>query len=700
MSVKENDENIVGDESFGDITYKVFFNSAKFPMMLVDEDTIILLCNPAFENLTGFSIEEVQGNISWIKFVPDSEELDKMKEYHRMRRVDPSSVPEGYECHFVNKSGEKKDVALNITMIPRTKKSFVFIQDITDKKKSEAWHRAVFENTGLPSIIIAPDTTIVRANTEWALLSGYSIEECEGRRSWTDFVYKEDLSKMRNYHNARRSNSGDAPRKYEFRFVRRNGEIRYIINSVTMIPGYLNSIASLMDITELKDAEQERKKLEEQLHQTRKLESIGQLAGGVAHDFNNMLAAILGYSQLIELKIEAMNREYKINTEELYNQSQEMFKLIVKPENNSIESDVLSLCFSFIQECIKMIKNESVKFQNLNNMIKEIIKAADHAGGLTRQLLAFARKQTLEVKTLSLNRIIKDFEKMLRRTIRENVEIHISLSENLNFIKADAGQIEQIILNLALNAQDAMPGGGILAVKTYNVVLDEEYAKKVDGVSAGDYVVLEVSDTGTGIEPEIQIRIFEPFFTTKDSGRGTGLGLATVYGIVKQHGGNILLVSEPGKGASFHIYFPTEHERPDNELFDNTLFKDYGAETILVVEDQKQVREMTTLMLEEKGYNVIIAEDGSKAIEAASVFNGKIDLLISDVIMPGLNGKELYMELLKLRPELKALFLSGYPGEIISVHGVLQEGYNFLQKPVSVEILSKKIREIIEKETE
>jgi len=251
---------------------------------------------------------------------------------------------------------------------------------------------------------------------------------------------------------------------------------------------------------------------------------------------------------------------------------------------------------------------------------------------------------------------------------------------------------------MAFNAQDAMPGGGTLVIKTDNVVLDDEYARTHEGIEAGDYVMLEMADTGCGMDAVTQERIFEPFYTTKDPGRGTGLGLATVYGIVRQHGGSISLDSEPGKGTKFNIYFPRAEKTDETEFLNESKIKDRGIETILVVEDQKQVREMTTLMLKEKGYNVIVADDGRKAIAAASAFNGTIDLLLSDVIMPGLNGKELYTELLNYRPKLKVLFISGYPGEIISFHGILTEGYNFLQKPVSADVLSRKIREILEKE--
>ena len=256
--------------------------------------------------------------------------------------------------------------------------------------------------------------------------------------------------------------------------------------------------------------------------------------------------------------------------------------------------------------------------------------------------------------------------------------------------------MEQIILNLALNAQDAMPDGGTLFIKTVNCVLDRAYAETHEGVVPGKYIRLEISDTGTGMDSETQSRVFEPFFTTKEPGKGTGLGLATVYGIVRQHLGHIWLYSEPGKGTTFNIYFPQAARQPDKKPGKEKKNATTGAETILVVEDQDQVRKMICLMLKQQGYFIIEAENGQKGIETALSHNGKIDLLITDVVMPGLNGKELFNELSKSMPDLKVLFISGYPREIISYHGILEEGLNFLQKPVPLDLLTRKIREIIE----
>jgi len=677
--------------------YRDFFEYSRIPMILVEENTIISLCNRAFEALSGYSIEEVQGKLSWVTMVSDVAFLEKMKNYHYKRRIDPFSVPAEYEFLMTTRSGDQKDISLSITMLPGTKRSIAFLLDITEKKKNETWYKAVFENTGLPSIIINSETTIINANTEWALLSGYSIEENEGRRRWTDFVHHEDLERMRNYHRMRRLDEYGAPRKYEFRFVRRNGEIRHMINSVTMIQGSSYSIASLMDITELKEAEMERKKLEDQLQQSRKLESIGHLAGGIAHDFNNMLAAIMGYSQIIQLRLKKCHDFFLKKNTDLKKMLDEYFIQNKEYKNSGPGTDtVLSNLLDLLLDCIKTFEVEIGNVARAGEMAEEILKASQRAGELTRKLLAFARKQTLELKPLNLNNILTDFEKMLLRTIRENVSIEINLSEDLGNVEADAGQIEQIVLNLSLNAQDAMPDGGKLIIRTENRFLDENYTRSHDSVVPGYYSMLEISDTGAGMDSNTKSRIFEPFFTTKEQGRGTGLGLATVYGIIKQHRGSIWVYSEPGKGTTFRIYLPQTDRKPD-------ITDDYtgdhgvsGDETILIVEDQEQVRNMTSIMLKQQGYRVLEAENGHKALEIAGSFDGKIHLLLSDVVMPGMNGRELYNELLKIRQDMKSLFISGYPREILSHHGILDEGFNFMSKPVLMAEFTGKIRKILD----
>ncbi len=675
--------------------YRDFFESARFPMLLIDEDRTILLCNKAFENLSGYSRYELEGKRKWDIIVALNDELERMINFHIKRRIDPTLAPGEYEFKLKDASGNVKDIALNINMLPGTKMSLAFLQDITEKKQTETWYKAVFENTGLPSIIIAPDTTIVKANTEWALLSGYSIEENEGKLSWTQFVDKEDLEKMKTYHRARRDDASAAPRKYEFKFIRRNGEVRNIINSVTMIPDSPYSIASLMDITDLREAEAERKKLEDQLQQARKLESIGQLAGGVAHDFNNMLAAILGYSQMVQIKLKNLAASLANKKGEIAQTLDNLWKdgESSTGRRESFFGNVISSMMDFLDKIDLEIEN----LKSSDEMIDEVIKASKRAGELTKQLLAFARKQTLELKPININSVIENFEKMLRRTIRENIQIELHLSEGIETIEADTGQIEQVILNLALNGQDAMPDGGKLIIRTENKMLDSSYANSHEGVFPGRYVMLEISDTGVGMDKDIQSKIFEPFFTTKEKGMGTGLGLATVYGIVKQHAGSIWLYSEKGKGTSFHIYFPISAKKVNSGeclLYD---INNYGTETILVVEDQEQVRKMTSVMLRQKGYKVFDAATGDEALKIASSCREKIDLVITDVVMPGMNGKELYNEIAKIIPDVDVLFVSGYPMEIISHHGILEEGLNFLSKPVTIDDFTKKIRDILDK---
>ena len=656
-------------------TYQDMMEYAKLPIMFVAEDKTILLCNRAFEKLTGFTKEQIQGKMTWPQLVKDPDDLRRMEEYHRLRRLGVEDVPEEYEFRLYNRDGEPRHIAVGVSLLPGTKQSLVILQDITEKRKTETWYRAIFDNTGLPSIIIGADTTIIRANTEWANLSGYSVEENEGKRSWTSFVHPQDLERMRSYHQVRRLDADRAPRKYEFRFIRRSGEIRCMINSVTMIPGSSYSIASLLDITEFREAEEKRRKLEEQLQQARKLESIGHLAGGVAHDFNNMLAAILGYSQLVQLKLGALVKSFTL-------QKSETGHKLAEPD-------------SFAPASSHWIDEQMALSGKIVKMVDDIIKASLQAKDITRQLLAFARKQTLEVKVLYLNDIVEDFLKILRRTIREDIEIELKLNPEKNPIEADAGQLRQVILNLVLNAQDAMPQGGKILITTENRTLDAAAAMTHEGVTLGPCVMMVVSDTGVGMEKEIQGKIFEPFFTTKKIGKGTGLGLATVYGIVKQHRGNIWFYSEPGLGTTFQVYFPQVTREAAAQPDPGFEAGSAHNEMVLVVEDQEEVRNMTSQLLTYLGYRVMQAENAQEALRICGGCEEKIHVMVSDVVMPGMNGRELYQELRKTRPELKVLFVSGYPQEIITDHGILEEGFNFLAKPILMDELARKLRQVL-----
>jgi len=390
-------------------------------------------------------------------------------------------------------------------------------------------------------------------------------------------------------------------------------------------------------------SEEEKVVLQEQLRQSQKMEAVGQLAGGIAHDFNNLLTIIKGYSQLSLLDLK---------------------------ENDPLWGN-----------------------------IQEIQKATHRATDLTRQLLAFSRRQILDLKVLDLNTLLKDLDKMLRRIIGEDIELTNLLTENLGRVKIDPGQFEQMILNLAVNARDAMPSGGKLTIETANVELDEEYARTHISVTPGPYVRLSVSDTGVGIPMEVKEKVFEPFFTTKEKGKGTGLGLSTVYGIVKQSGGNIWVYSEPGYGTTFKIYLPRVEEDLDTlHGRDETDSLPRGSETVLLVEDEPSVRDLAHRLLNQQGYKVLEAANGKEALRVVLEHIGeKIHLLLTDVVMPRMGGKELADQLKILRPDIKVLYASGYTDNAIVHHGVLERGTNFLQKPFSPKALSQKVREVLDR---
>jgi CheY-like chemotaxis protein len=303
----------------------------------------------------------------------------------------------------------------------------------------------------------------------------------------------------------------------------------------------------------------------------------------------------------------------------------------------------------------------------------------------------------MEIKVIDLNQVIKRIEKILRRIIGEDIELKIFLTEGLGRIKADPAQLEQVIINLAVNARDAMPEGGKLTIETSNVKLDEDYAKKHMGVKPGPYVMMSISDTGTGMSPEIKEKIFEPFFTTKEMGRGTGLGLSTSYGIIKQSDGNIWVYSEPGKGTTFKIYLPRVDE-PIDKLKEEPVFESLkGSETILVVEDDEVVRNLATRILKKQGYKVLEAPNGGSALIMCEDFKETINLIITDVVMPGMSGRNLVDRLREIHPEMKVLFMSGYTDNVIVHHGILEKEIDFIQKPFTIENLSKKVREILER---
>jgi two-component system cell cycle sensor histidine kinase/response regulator CckA len=382
----------------------------------------------------------------------------------------------------------------------------------------------------------------------------------------------------------------------------------------------------------------ERRALEEQFRQAQKMEAVGRLAGGVAHDFNNLLMVISGYAEVILATLSEVHP--------------------------------------------------------LTEKAKAIQQAADRATTLTRQLLAFSRKQLLELKVVDVNAIVSDMERLLRPLIGENVELLARLTPEAGYTRADAGQLEQVLMNLVVNAKDAMPDGGRLTIQTQHVVFDQSHRRGQTFIRPGNYVLLSVSDTGMGMDRETQSRIFEPFFTTKEKGKGTGLGLSTVYGIVKQSGGYVTVQSEKGRGSTFHIYLPQVEGSAEQQTVPVARAAAGGTETILLVEDEDSVRQLVRDTLESKGYKVVEAENGENGLQAATQHEGKIDLVITDVVMPGMGGREMVEQLVKTRPQAKFLYLSGYTEEAILNGGVLN-GTAFLQKPFTLQSLTRKVREML-----
>ncbi|SHE69627.1 PAS domain S-box-containing protein [Desulfacinum infernum DSM 9756] len=386
--------------------------------------------------------------------------------------------------------------------------------------------------------------------------------------------------------------------------------------------------------------ERERQALEAQFLQAQKMEAVGRLAGGVAHDFNNLLTIILGYGE------HALER--------------------IHPEDP------------------------------LRRMVEQMLSAAKRSASLTRQLLAFSRKQTLQPVVLDLNDLVKNLDKMLRRLIGEDIDLRLALAENLPTVEVDPGQMEQVILNLAVNARDAMPTGGRLLIETASVHLDEAYAARHAEVTPGDYVQLSVSDTGCGMDAETLSKIFEPFFTTKETGKGTGLGLATVYGIVKQSGGHIWVYSEPGKGSTFKVYLPrAEKERKQEEESQAPLERARGGERVLVVEDEPALRGLAKAVLERYGYRVEVAGSGEEALRLVEEGGFRPDVVVTDVVLPGMSGAQLAEQLGGRLPGLRLLFMSGYTDDSVVRHGILEGHVPFLQKPFSVRDLLEKVRDVL-----
>jgi signal transduction histidine kinase/CheY-like chemotaxis protein len=513
--------------------------------------------------------------------------------------------------------------------------------------------RALFQSAPALYLVLTPDLTIVAVSDAYAAATMTRRDAILGRGLFEVFPDNPDDPAATGVRNLRASlervvqhrvPDTMAVQKYDILRPASEGggfEERYWNPVNTPVRGpageLLYIIHRVEDVTEVVRLQRQGNE-----QQSQRMEALGRLAGGVAHDFNNLLGVIIGYGELL---------------------------------GRNIQDNV-----------------------RLTRYVADILKAADRAGGLARQLLAFSRKQVLQPRVLDLNVVVADTENMLRRLIGEDVMLVTVLEDALGHVKADPGQIEQVLMNLAVNARDAMPRGGRLTIETANVDLDAAYVRLRPGVEPGPYVMLAVSDTGHGMKQETLGHVFEPFFTTKAAGKGTGLGLATVHGIVKQSGGHVWVYSEPEHGATFKVYLPRTKEAapvaagPD----DAEHGVPQGAETVLLVEDETGLRELVRECLEGSGYRVLEARQAGHALEIAEDYAGPIHLLVTDVVMPGMSGRELAERLALPHPGMKVLYMSGYTDDAVVLHGVLAEEMAFLQKPFTINALARKVRAVLD----
>ncbi|MBU0992317.1 MAG: PAS domain S-box protein [Proteobacteria bacterium] len=522
-------------------------------------------------------------------------------------------------------------------------------QDITERKQaedalreSEKKFKQIFETANVGKSLTSL-TGELDVNKAFCDLLGYTPEELK-RKTWQEITPPDDIESIQNQLNPLLKGEKDSAR-FNKRYIHKNGT--YIWADISVAMRYdsegkpVNFITTIVDITERKQAEDEKENLQAQLIQAQKMESVGRLAGGVAHDFNNMLSVIIGNTELAMDNISSNDPSY--------------------------------------------------------DALQEILKAARRSAEITRQLLAFARKQTIAPKVLDLNETVERILKMLRRLIGEDIDLAWLPGTKVWPVRMDPSQIDQILANLCVNARDAISGVGKITIETGTRTFDEAYCNDHAGFMPGDFNLLAISDDGSGMDSHTLNNLFEPFFTTKDVDKGTGLGLAMVYGIVKQNDGFINVYSETGQGTTFTIYLP-RHNAPEEPTRKTTpvTADSMGSETILLVEDEQAILKMTAKMLDRLGYTVLTANSPEKAIEIAREYTGELHLLMTDVVMPLMNGRDLAQNILSLYPNLKQLFISGYTANVIVHRGVLDEGVHFIQKPFSVKNLGVKVRDILD----
>ncbi len=552
------------------------------------------------------------------------------------------------EYEMLRKDGTSFPALVHSDLVREDGKPTYFIGigiDITEHKQAELERSrlaAAIEQSSETILITDREGNIQYVNPSFERITGYSRSEALGKNPR---ILKSGQQSENFYRSMWETLSSGKTWQGKVANKRRDGSIYHedvttfpVLNEIGEIVNY---VAVKRDMTEQMKSAEEKLKLEQQYHQAQKLESVGLLAGGVAHDLNNLLTPILGYGEMLAM--------------------------------------------------------DSARPQVRKQYANGIVEAAKRARDIVNQLLAFSRKQSLEVKAVDLNMLVARFEELLRRLIPEDIGIKVELFRDLPLIRGDVSQLEQVIMNLAVNARDAMPNGGTLTIETALTEITEEFVATNDNLLPGFYATLVLSDTGLGMDARTKAKIFEPFFSTKPKHKGSGLGLATVYGIVRQHGGDIKVYSQPLKGTLFKVFLPVASGDPSSAEniaeTDEMIMK--GSETILMVEDDGHVRNLVLSILKRRGYHVLVAESAEQALEILKGHSRPVDLLLTDVVMPGLNGRELFDRISQQYPDMKVIYMSGYSGEVIEARGVMDEGMNFIQKPFAIQALASKIRRVL-----
>lgn len=624
--------------------FRLINENAADMIAIVDMEGTRIYNSMAYQKILGYSPEELKSSTGIEQIHPDDREHVK----RAAEEARKTGIGRPLEYRIQHKDGTWRVLESTSSVVKnaegKPEQLIIVNRDISDRKRasealslSEASFRSVIENAPYGIYRANASGKFLRVNPALQRMLGYETQEELSRANLATDIYRDPQEHRR----ANNLFAGTQGFDVEVEWKRKDGTPLKARCSGRLIEGEQGESQGESNFEVFVEDVTEKRVLERQLHMAVKMEAVGRLSGGIAHDFNNLLGVIIGYAQVMKRKLKSG--------------------------------------------------------EDLFEYAEEIEKAGQRAASLTRQLLAFSRKQVLAPAILNLNALISDMGKMIHRLIGEDIELVMKLDPAIGSVKADHGQIEQVVMNLAVNARDAMPGGGKLALETSMATFDKAYTRQHPGSKAGNQVMFSVSDTGMGMSAETLIHIFEPFFTTKELGKGTGLGLATVYGVVKQSGGYISVDSKIGQGSSFKVYLPLIQEPVVAAASAATASESFrGSETVLVVEDAEALRKLSVTLLEEHGYQVLSAANGSEALELAQKDTRRIDLLLTDVIMPGLGGHALAQRLVALRPGLKVLYMSGYTDSSIGQHGVLEEGITLLSKPFTEEELVRKIREVLD----